>query len=194
MFARNGGDRLYRRGVFEREKRERERARELERIAAEAIGDVAISRDFSGGMGGVESSRPFGMTNVSRALMTDARAFESRQRLFEAKKAESVELERLRALTRDLEETRDLGKPRITASARAMRRTVDDLGARQRRRDARLEQARRDREADESRELTFAPATDFSRSAAAARARSARGEPRGRGPRRNRRRARVREL
>ena len=167
-FARNAGDRLYRRGVFEREKRERERARELERIAAEAIGDVAISRDFSGGMGGVESSRPFGMTNVSRALMTDARAFESRQRLFEAKKAESVELERLRALTRDLEETRDLGKPRITASARAMRRTVDDLGAWQRRRDARLEQARRDREADESRELTFAPATDFSRSAAAA--------------------------
>jgi len=167
-FAHNAGDRLYRRGVFEREKRERERARELERIAAEAIGDVAISRDFSGGMGGVESSRPFGMTNVSRALMTDARAFESRQRLFEAKKAESVELERLRAFTRDLEETRDLGKPRITASARAMRRTVDDLGAWQRRRDARLEQARRDREADESRELTFAPATDFSRSAAAA--------------------------
>ena len=167
-FARNAGDRLYRRGVFEREKRERERARELERIAAEAIGDVAISRDFSGGMGGVESSRPFGMTNVSRALMTDARAFESRQRLFEAKKAESIELERLRAFTRDLEETRDMGKPRITASARAMRRTVDDLGAWQRRRDARLEQARRDREADESRELTFAPATDFSRSAAAA--------------------------
>ena len=58
--------------------------------------------------------------------MTDARAFESRQRLFEAKKAESIELERLRAFTRDLEETRDMGKPRITASARAMRRTVDD--------------------------------------------------------------------
>ena len=167
-FARNAGDRLYRRGVFEREKRERERARELERIAAEATGDVAISRDFSSGMGGVESSRPFGMTNVSRALMTDARAFESRQRLFEAKKAESVELERLRAFTRDLEETRDLGKPRITASARAMTRTVNDLGAWQRRRDARLEQARRDREADESRELTFAPATDYSKSAAAA--------------------------
>ena len=177
-FAHNAGNRLYRRGVFEREKRERERARELERIAAEAIGDVAISRDFSGGMGGVESSRPFGMTNVSRALMTDARAFESRQRLFEAKKAESVELERLRAFTRDLEETRDLGKPRITASARAMRRTVDDLGAWQRRRDARLEQARRDREADDSLELTFTPAADFSKSAAAAtRSNSARRAP-----------------
>ena len=167
-FARNAGDRLYRRGVFEREKRERERARELERIAAEAIGEVAISRDFAGGMGGVESSRPFGMTNVSRALMTDARAFESRQRLFEAKKAESIELERLRAFTRDLEETIAQGKPRITASASAMTRTVDDLSAWQKRREARLEQARRDREADESRELTFAPATDFSRSAAAA--------------------------
>lgn len=167
-FARNAGDRLYRRGVFEREKRERERARELERIAAEAIGEVAISRDFAGGMGGVESSRPFGMTNVSRALMTDARAFESRQRMFEAKKAESIELERLRAFTRGLEETSAQGRPRITASASAMTRTVGDLSAWQKRREARLEQARRDLEADESRELTFAPATDFSRSAAAA--------------------------
>ena len=167
-FARNAGDRLYRRGVFEREKRERERARELERIAAEAIGEVAISRDFAGGMGGVESSRPFGMTNVSRALMTDARAFESRQRMFEAKKAESIELERLRAFTRGMEETSAQGRPRITASASAMTRTVGDLSAWQKRREARLEQARRDLEADESRELTFAPATDFSRSAAAA--------------------------
>ena len=177
-FSRNAGDRLYRRGVFEREKRARERARELERIAAEANGDIAISRDFSGGMGGVESTRPFGMTNVSRALMTNAPTFESRQKLFMAKRAESVELERLRAITRELEETRHLGKPRITASARAMTRTVSDLSAWQRRRDARLEQARRDREADDSLELTFTPAADFSKSAAAAtRSNSARRAP-----------------
>jgi len=141
--AGNAGDRLYRRGVFERERRELERARET-----------------SGGVGGAESSRPFGMTNVSRALMTDARAFASRQRLFEAKRAESIELERLRAFTRDVEETRRMGKPRITASARAMTRTVEDLEAWKRRRDERIEGARRDLEMRETRELTFIPAID----------------------------------
>lgn len=156
----NAGDRLYRRGVFDREKRERERARELERLAAEAVDEVSYSREFSSGMGGFESGRSFGMTNVSRALMTDSRTFESRQRLFEHKKAESVELEKLRALRRDLEETAGLHKPSINKASASMKRSVKDLGAWQKRKEEKLEELKRDKERAETAELTFIPAID----------------------------------
>tara|TARA_B110000971_G_scaffold209292_1_gene235270 strand:+ start:3614 stop:6388 length:2775 start_codon:yes stop_codon:yes gene_type:complete len=159
-FSQHPGNRLYAQAKARHTRDERDRRDELARLVHEAGVGRAYSRSFQAGMGGEESSRAFGMTNVSKALMTDARTFESRQRLFEAKKAETLELTRLRGLQLDQEETASSHKPRITRSARRMKRSVTDLEQWQRRRDQKVADARGERDRLETAELTFGPAID----------------------------------
>ena len=127
------------------------------------------------------SHRARSMTNVSRALSVGcARA--SHGRGCSRRESRAVELERLRALTGDLEDdARPAGKPRITGGAGEEALTVDDLGAWQRRggtrawsrRAATARRTNRCRRAPPLRRRTFRAPPPRRRS------RSARGEPRG---------------
>ena len=116
----NPGERLYRRGMRDKARKEQR----AEAVAAEMDEGMAPV-----GMGGRESVRARGMTNVSRMLMSDAAGFERRLVSHEERRREVAELERLRRLERDVEEERRLGKPKITREAARMRRSVRDLNA-----------------------------------------------------------------
>ena len=113
------------------------------------------------GMGGDESLRAIGMTNVSRVLMGGANArggFIARQELFERRRraAAAAEAERRRVETE--EEKSKLHKPRISNMARSIDRTVFDLQAWQEKKRAKVEALHRRKIAEEElRECTFAP-------------------------------------
>lgn len=149
----NPGERLYRRGMWDKARKEQR----AEAVAAEMEEGMAPV-----GMGGRESVRARGMTNVSRMLMSDAAGFEHRQRRHEERRRETAELERLRQLERDVEEERRLGKPRITREAARMRRSVRDLNAWQERKLRRAEFLRAESEARQLAELEgmFTPRID----------------------------------
>lgn len=149
----NPGERLYRRGMWDKARKEQR----AEAVAAEMEEGMAPV-----GMGGRESVRARGMTNVSRMLMSDAAGFEHRQRWHEERRRETAELERLRQLERDVEEERRLGKPRITREAARMRRSVRDLNAWQERKLRRAEFLRAESEARQLAELEgmFTPRID----------------------------------
>ena len=149
----NPGERLYRRGMWDKARKEQR----AEAVAAEMEEGMAPV-----GMGGRESVRARGMTNVSRMLMSDAAGFEHRQRWHEERRRETAELERLRQLERDVEEERRSGKPRITREAARMRRSVRDLDAWQERKLRRAEFLRAESEARQLAELEgmFTPRID----------------------------------
>ena len=149
----NPGERLYRRGM-------RDKARKEQR--AEAVASEMDEGMAPVGMGGRESVRARGMTNVSRMLMSDAAGFERRLVSHEERRREVAELERLRRLERDVEEERRLGKPKITREAARMRRSVRDLNAWQERKLRRAEFLRAESEARQLAELEgmFTPRID----------------------------------